>query len=173
MRLKQQKVLDINTKSHGRRFAREGFFERAKRRPMKGFSYPGLVPYVLCQPCPNLPVGMDYLFACSRSAPFARDLRGITLRLHDFAGGLGDAGDQRHSPTETLDDLLQITATRQRESAAPRAGVVSTGSDGFARWGYHAGDRRHPGATHCKGRAGLCHSARSRPQEQSAFIPAG
>jgi len=171
MKQKQQKVLDITIRSRGRRFAREGFFERAKRRPMKGFFYPDLVPYVLCQPCSTLPVGMDYFFACGGSAAFARDLRGTALRLPNFSGGLGDACHQRHLPRETLDDLLQAASTRQRESAAPCASPVPPSAACFTRRDHHAGDRRHPGAANVEKRTRMRHSPRSQQEIQPAAIP--
>src|SRR5487761_1968467 len=79
----------------------------------EAFFTPHFISHVLRSNCSSLSVKLDYPPAPRRTIAFTRHLRRIAVWLPDFTRRLGDARDQRHYSSQTLDDVLQDAGARQ------------------------------------------------------------
>ncbi len=105
----------------------------------KGFFSPCSVSHDLRSNRPSLSVELDHASAHCRPTPFPRHVCRTTVRLPDFSRRVGDACDQRHHPTQPLDNLLQAAGAWQPEDAASGASLVRIGR-AYAAHGYSHGE---------------------------------
>jgi len=139
----------------------------------EAFFTPRLVSDVLRSNCSSLPVELDYSSTHCRTIAFTCHFRRTAVWLPDFPGRLGDARDQRHYSSQTLDNVLQATGARQSEDAAFGSRFVRGGRAGATDGNSQFSDRRHTDSSPVRNSTRQHDSARSRQEGQSDAICTG